>query len=577
MRADKHQLNIQLADHHGTATTNIALAVGQNITRRKSDPYGNPRGTQPNNWPTPRGFLGTGIDDTNTSLTHIGAREYESTTGRFISPDPIIDITNPLQMNGYTYANGNPIGGSDPSGLFCDGCSVNNPDSVWAPRPLTHYCDGCNVNNPNSVWNRERGGAGGNSGGSSGGNSGGSSGGKSGGNKGASKVRISIAGLDLPTQDELNARNIIAYPANRSWEDNIHTWAFSLCNSSDSNSNAGFCKIASETGLSTPTTGDFLAFLGIRGIWECIQGNGCKQAVNDVVIAITTAGVGVAAGDSIRGVRSVGKSPEFDIAISCGTRNSFTAGTLILMADGTTKRIEEVEVGDEILATNTETGKTGPQTVTAEIFTENDKYFADLSISTENTVSSITTTTHHPFWSDTENAWIDAGQLKSGTTLQTTEGHRARVVGSRLYEAKLATYNLTVADYHTYYVLAGETPVLVHNVNRRYNCGVGGDGDSYFGNGTPGPYERPPGTPTAEQRASVQGKSCVTCGEKGDVMVADHKVPLVTEWFNRFRINMTRARSVDAVQPQCRSCSGAQGGKYSHLARKWARAWGFDD
>lgn len=29
-------------------------------------------------------------------------------------------------------------------------------------------------------------------------------------------------------------------------------------------------------------------------------------------------------------------------------------------------------------------------------------------------------------------------------------------------------YNLTVADLHTYYVLAGDTPVLVHNVG----CGV---------------------------------------------------------------------------------------------------------
>ncbi|MFE0085891.1 hypothetical protein, partial [[Kitasatospora] papulosa] len=27
------------------------------------------------------------------------------------------------------------------------------------------------------------------------------------------------------------------------------------------------------------------------------------------------------------------------------------------------------------------------------------------------------------------------------------------------------TYNLTVEDFHTYYVLAGATPVLVHNSN----------------------------------------------------------------------------------------------------------------
>ncbi|MET3986988.1 RHS repeat-associated protein [Streptomyces sp. PvR034] len=112
-----HQLAVQLADHHGTATTSVAQATGQTVTRRKSDPYGNPRGVQPANWPGSRTFLGTGNDDNTTALTHIGAREYDSSTGRFISVDPVIDISDPLQMNGYVYSNGNPIGNSDPSGL----------------------------------------------------------------------------------------------------------------------------------------------------------------------------------------------------------------------------------------------------------------------------------------------------------------------------------------------------------------------------------------------------------------------------------------------------------------------------
>ncbi|MER6239720.1 hypothetical protein ABT185_27265 [Streptomyces clavifer] len=32
-----------------------------------------------------------------------------------------------------THGNNNPLTFSDPSGLYCDGCSANNPDSVWAP------------------------------------------------------------------------------------------------------------------------------------------------------------------------------------------------------------------------------------------------------------------------------------------------------------------------------------------------------------------------------------------------------------------------------------------------------------
>ncbi|MFE1560707.1 ricin-type beta-trefoil lectin domain protein [Streptomyces sp. NPDC058734] len=123
-KPDNHQLSVQLADHHGTATTTVELAAGQNITRRKSDPYGNPRGVQPANWPGSRGFLGSGTDDSNTGLTHIGAREYESTTGRFVSVDPVIDITDPLQMNGYTYSAGNPVMNADPTGLRSEECGT---------------------------------------------------------------------------------------------------------------------------------------------------------------------------------------------------------------------------------------------------------------------------------------------------------------------------------------------------------------------------------------------------------------------------------------------------------------------
>lgn len=60
------------------------------------------------------------IDGTQdpTGLTHLGAREYDPTLGRFISVDPIMDLTDPTQWHGYTYANNNPVTLSDPSGLL---------------------------------------------------------------------------------------------------------------------------------------------------------------------------------------------------------------------------------------------------------------------------------------------------------------------------------------------------------------------------------------------------------------------------------------------------------------------------
>jgi RHS repeat-associated protein len=101
------------ADHHSTGQLTIhptTLAV----TRRKTDPFGNPRGSTPT-WPTTRGFI-DGTQDP-TGLTHLGAREYEPNTGRFISVDPLLDLADPIQMNGYTYANSNPTTASDPTGL----------------------------------------------------------------------------------------------------------------------------------------------------------------------------------------------------------------------------------------------------------------------------------------------------------------------------------------------------------------------------------------------------------------------------------------------------------------------------
>ncbi|MFE7751400.1 Hint domain-containing homing endonuclease [Streptomyces sp. NPDC057428] len=40
---------------------------------------------------------------------------------------------------------------------------------------------------------------------------------------------------------------------------------------------------------------------------------------------------------------------------SCKVADSFTPGTRVLMADGTSKAIEDVDIGDEVLATDPET------------------------------------------------------------------------------------------------------------------------------------------------------------------------------------------------------------------------------
>ncbi len=100
-------------DHHGTAQVSID-ANTLKVTSRRMMPYGEPRGTPPA-WANDKGFVGGTTDP--TGLTHLGAREYDPTIGRFISVDPIQDLTDPQQWHGYAYANNNPTTCSDPDGL----------------------------------------------------------------------------------------------------------------------------------------------------------------------------------------------------------------------------------------------------------------------------------------------------------------------------------------------------------------------------------------------------------------------------------------------------------------------------
>ncbi|MEU6205842.1 hypothetical protein ABZ814_19940 [Micromonospora musae] len=48
--------------------------------------------------------------------------------------------------------------------------------------------------------------------------------------------------------------------------------------------------------------------------------------------------------------------------------------------------------------------------------------------------------------------------------LRTTDGEPVRVTGVRTYPGRQVMHNLTVAETHTYYVAAGSTTLLVHNV-----------------------------------------------------------------------------------------------------------------
>ena len=105
-----------LGDQHGT--TQLAVNVLTDaVVRRSFDPYGNPLGaTTGGTWPDSHGFLNKPTNAV-TGLTDVGARKYDPVTGVFISPDPVLNAADPGSLNGYTYADGNPVLNTDPTGL----------------------------------------------------------------------------------------------------------------------------------------------------------------------------------------------------------------------------------------------------------------------------------------------------------------------------------------------------------------------------------------------------------------------------------------------------------------------------
>ncbi len=78
----------------------------------------------------PFGFAG-GLYDSDTGLTHFGARDYDAETGRFISEDPL-DFSGG-DTNLYAYAWGDPVNVVDPAGLGGWGIVSGVWDTVNAP------------------------------------------------------------------------------------------------------------------------------------------------------------------------------------------------------------------------------------------------------------------------------------------------------------------------------------------------------------------------------------------------------------------------------------------------------------
>ncbi|MFD8599184.1 polymorphic toxin-type HINT domain-containing protein [Kitasatospora sp. NPDC059646] len=448
----------QASDPHGTSSVQINTDAGQSVTRRPVDPFGNPRGTQPapGTWSGDKGFVG-GTLDTTTGLTNLGAREYDPVHGRFINPDPLLDAANPQQWNGYAYSNNDPVNSSDPSGLMTNAYSgsVWNLDSEPVYQSETPATTDSNGN-----------GSGGNTGN-------GRNTKKCGGGWSGFTCHISNGAKRVQnfTTDHPVVRAVVVLA--------VEIGAGAMCYTggvAGAIATGGASAVAAAVGCAAA-----VGALG-AGVNNMLDGNAdhsvgglLKDELTGAAIAVTAeTGLALAApvlkkagGEALEKVGDWLASKQSKPKPPCS--NSFPAGTMVLLADGTTtKPIDQLTTDDTVTATDPATGTTQPEPVTATIIGHNDTEFTELTLTTQSQTTTIVSTQHHPYWDVTTNRWADAGDLKPGDQVLSTNDTTATIEAVRTYRTEPQTaYNLTISDLHTYYVLAGATPVLVHNCDPR--------------------------------------------------------------------------------------------------------------
>ncbi|MEH1097865.1 polymorphic toxin-type HINT domain-containing protein [Micromonospora sp. CPCC 205561] len=420
-------------DHHGTGQATVDESGA--VTHRRTTPFGESRGTPPapGQWPTEKGFVNGNIDST-TGLVNIGAREYDTIAGRFISVDPIIDVNDPQQMNGYAYANNNPISYSDPDGLKACSDDVCGPGADYEDmygnyHKVKGHNDGC------------------------------------GGCSGAYDP-------DEPTKNVHNNPRASAderAAAARAAAEKERQRRIAEAKARMLNVAKALGKIAMEE-------------LGITDALDCfLKGDmdGCIATAINVVSAAFGGALGKLAArygapwkwekaaalvSRVKGLLKdlISSAKKF---IDC--KNSFVPGTLVVMADGSRKPIEDVRTGDVVLVTDPVTGKTTAKPVVATIIGQGTKHLVEVTIDPDgdegDATESVVATDNHPFWVPGLDEWVDAADLRAGQWLRTSAGTHVQISATRQWTEPAQVHNLTIDDIHTYFVVAGYTSVLVHN------------------------------------------------------------------------------------------------------------------
>jgi RHS repeat-associated protein len=476
------QVFYTIANQQGTTTMEVQASNTTSVNRRSYTPFGQDRTTSAT-WMGDKGFVG-GQQDDSTGLTNLGAREYDPATGKFLTPDPLVVGGDPQQWNAYSYADNSPVTRSDPSGARSE-CGQNGDTPCGdTGNPETGGGTGKAYKGSGECTEYDR-------------------------SYGRCTVEADSPSSKAQTADteaaaeakEAAAASAAAAAARANKEGLLHK-VISLVGDLIGVNDAVNCFTKGSVVGCISTALNFVPWgkmfeavkVGAEAykVWHAIE-----HAEEAVKGAEELEHAAVAAADSSRAeAEAADAKAAASQGVSCPAAHSFTAGTQVAMADGTTKNIQDIHVGDIVMATDPQTGVSQPEPVLRLIITTTDHDFTQLTLATtghaahappassdknkptvsiavakskSTTTAALVTTWHHPFWNATTHQWTNASQLTPGTRLLQADSSTATVATARNYHATATTYDLTIGDLHTYYVLAGSTPILVHN------CGTGRD------------------------------------------------------------------------------------------------------
>jgi hypothetical protein len=196
--------------------------------------------------------------------------------------------------------------------------------------------------------------------------------------------------------------------------------------------------------------------------WDNVTG--VARGFSSPILLSSVAGTDAMQIESLFTPGSLTSAPTQDVQDLASSTCSFAPDTPVLMADGTRKPIGAVSPGDTVEAADPATGKAGGGRKVLVKWVNHDTDLFDVTVDDgAGHRSVLRTTANHLFYDDTVKGFVRADRLVAGHRLASTAGNRPVVAAVRAVAGPGERDNLTVGEFHTYYVVAGDVPVLVHN------------------------------------------------------------------------------------------------------------------